>query len=277
MVLIALALMMTILGPAPHRAKAPHRPALAVPTTAAPATTVAPITLAPDNTVATTVAPGPNAASVVSTTCVPDPFPTVPTGIDLASPNVAGLAYANAPGGQLVGGLPISSWGGPTVRPVVASQNGWLQVRLDHRPNASTGWVRQQDVTVTSTDYWIVISTCRRTLTLFQQGQPVFSAPVGVGMSATPTPLGPSFVDAIIATPGRERYVYGPTIVVTASHSNVYSDFGGGDGTVAIHGYPSAPWSTAGVASSHGCIRANPQTISAIATVPVGTPIDFVS
>lgn len=231
-------------------------------------------TPAPTTTTSTTLPPPP---PVTPAACVGDPAPFVPTTTDLASPKVPGLAYSSTPGGRAVGQLPVTSWGGPTVRPVVGAQAGWLQVRLDRRPNGSTGWVRQEDVTVAATGYRIVISTCRRTLTLFQQGQPIFSSPVGVGLPGSPTPHGPSFVDAVVATPRKQLSLYGPTVLVIASHSNVYTEFGGGDGTVGIHGYPSNPASTAGVASSHGCIRANPQTINAIRQVPPGTPVDIMA
>jgi lipoprotein-anchoring transpeptidase ErfK/SrfK len=135
--------------------------------------------------------------------------------------------------------------------------------------------VRRQDVVVTKTAYRIVISVSQRSLTLYQNGLPVFSAPVGVGQPQWPTPLGPSFVDAVYPVSPAQQRIYGPVALVTASHSNVFTEFDGGDGTVAIHGYPSDPASTMGVASSHGCIRTNPQTMATISRVPAGTPIDF--
>ncbi len=276
-----LAVVATIFGPAHHRRAqaAPVTTVTTVTTITTPAPTDPPTTPLPTTTIPpppVTLAAAP--APVPSTgRCVPAPLPPIPVSSDLASPKVAGLAYSDAPGGPTVGHLPATSWGGPTVRPVVGEQAGWLQVRLERRPNGSTGWVRQQDVDVAPTAYRIVISTCRRALTLFQDGLPIFSSPVGVGRPGSPTPPGPSFVNAVVSTSRRQQSIYGPTVLITASHSNVYTDFDGGDGTVGIHGYPSDPASTAGVASSHGCIRANPQTITAISKVPLGTPIDIVT
>lgn len=163
------------------------------------------------------------------------------------------------------------------MRPVTSVQAGWLQLRLDRRPNGSTGWVRQTDVTLAPTPFRIVVSICRRNLTLFTGGVPTFASVVGVGQPQWATPVGATFVSAEVATTRRESYIYGPMILALGAHSNVFTEFGGGDGTVAIHGYPSDPASTNGVASSHGCVRANPQTISAIEHVPVGTPVDIVS
>jgi lipoprotein-anchoring transpeptidase ErfK/SrfK len=197
----------------------------------------------------------------------------------LASPKDAsiGLIYFDHPWGQVAGSVSGTTWGGPTARPIIKTQNGWVQIRLDSRPNASTGWVYRSDVNITTTNYRIVISVGQRNLTLFQNNLPVYSAPVGVGRPQWPTPLGPSFIDAVVAVPARQQRIYGPTALITATHSNVFTEFDGGDGTVAIHAYPSDPASTRGVMSSHGCVRVSPQTIDAISMVPAGTPLDIVA
>jgi lipoprotein-anchoring transpeptidase ErfK/SrfK len=158
------------------------------------------------------------------------------------------------------------------------SQTGdFVQIGLDARPNGSAGWVPRSSVTLALTAYRIEVSISKRSLTLYQGGQSVYSAPVGVGKPQWPTPIGRTFVDAVVATPKFQVYIYGPTVVVLGAHSDVFTDFDGGDGTVAIHGYPSDPGSTKGVASSHGCVRASPATINAIDVVPLGTPVDVVA
>jgi hypothetical protein len=231
-------------------------------------------------------APPPPTTTTTSTTVAPtttttDPCPTVPTPAatptQLATQNTASLAYSSTPGGRTVGQLTLQRWGGPTVRPVASQQADWVQVRLDRRPNGSTAWVRLQDVTLSQTPYRIVVSICRRSLTLFQADVPTYTSPVGVGQPQWATPVGPTFVSALVVTPRRQLYIYGPTVLILGLHSNVFTEFDGGDGTVAIHGYPSDPASTNGVASSHGCIRAGPQTISTIKNVPVGTPVDVIA
>lgn len=190
-------------------------------------------------------------------------------------PGAAYIMYWLDPTEPVVGELSATTWGGPTARPVIATMGDFLEIRLDSRPNGSTAWVRKEDVTTSTTPYSIVISLSQRTLTLLEYGSAVYSAPVGVGEAQWPTPTGPSFVDAKVQTPANLQYIYGPLMFMTGTHSDVFTEFDGGDGTVAIHGYPSDPNSTLGVESSHGCIRANPATISAISVVPVGTPIDI--
>jgi lipoprotein-anchoring transpeptidase ErfK/SrfK len=192
-----------------------------------------------------------------------------------ALPGAAYITYWPDPSQPVIGELSVTTWGGPTVRPVVASMGDFLEIRLDSRPNGSTAWVRKEDVTISTTPYRIVISVSQRRLTLLDAGSAVYSAPVGVGQPQWATPTGPSFVDAKVPTPPSQQYIYGPLVIITGTHSNVFTDFDGGDGTVGIHGYPSDPASTMGVASSHGCIRANPTTIATISVVPVGTPIDI--
>ncbi len=214
------------------------------------------------------------ADDVAKLTAPPTPVPASTELVSLKAGSSYLLYWYNL-SQPIIGELGPTTWGGPTVRPVVATKGDWLQIQLDSRPNGSTGWVRRQEVTVTKSAYRIVISVSQRSLTLYQNGWPISSAPVGVGRPQWATPTGPSFVDAIVPVPARLQYIYGPTVVITGTHSNVFTEFDGGDGTVGIHGYPSDPASTMGVASSHGCIRANPATVAAISQVPVGTPIDI--
>ncbi|MDQ1357768.1 MAG: hypothetical protein QOG44_2141 [Acidimicrobiaceae bacterium] len=228
---------------------------------------------------AMTTLPPPTTSTSTSTTVPACPQATADaaaSATQLATPTAPNLAYSATPGGPAVGHVK-ESWGGPSTRPVLAQQNGWVQLRLSSRPNGSSGWIPAQSLTLSTTDYRIVISICQRSLTLFQGANTLYSAPVGVGRPQWPTPTGPSFVDAIVATPTRLQYIYGPTVLILGTHSNVFTEFDGGDGTVGIHGYPSDPGSTKGVASSHGCVRVSPATINAIKGVPVGTPVDVIA
>jgi hypothetical protein len=246
-------------------------PAGATTTVPGPATAAGPV--APTTTVPLT------ATAVRSATvrvCSPLSTPQGGAATELATPDAANLAYSASAGGPPVGHV-TNPWGGPSTRPVANQQNGWVEIPLYSRPNGSMGWVPAQEVSLTSTTYSIVVSICQRTLTLFQGADPVYSAPVGVGRPQWPTPVGPTFVDAIVTTPRREVSIYGPTVLMLGTHSNVFTDFDGGDGVVAIHGYPSDEASTDGVASSHGCVRASPTTIDTVKNVPVGTPVDVVA
>jgi lipoprotein-anchoring transpeptidase ErfK/SrfK len=223
---------------------------------------------APPVTTTTTVAP--TTSTTIAVTAPPNESL-------VASPISSPLHYSATPGGPPIGTLPTVTWGNPTVRPVLSQTYGWVQIGLDTRPNMSTGWVPESSVILAVTAYRIVVSISQRSLTLYRDGQVVYTSPVGVGEPQWQTPLGTAFVDAVVATPKNQVYIYGPTVIILGLHSNVFTTFDGGDGTVAIHGYPSDPASTEGVAASHGCIRANPQTINAIDTVPLGSPVVVVA
>jgi lipoprotein-anchoring transpeptidase ErfK/SrfK len=247
-------------------------------TTIAPPTTIATVEQPITDPTTTTPQPVAHAASTPAGAayyCQPSTFSPASMVTQLATPNRPNLAYSASPGGPTAGHLQ-APWGGPATRPVVNQTNGWLQIALNSRPNGSTAWVPSGDVQLTSTPYRIVISICQRTLTLYQGSNQVYASPVGVGRPQWPTPLGETFVDAIVNTPQRQRYVYGPTVLVLGIHSNVFTEFDGGNGSVGIHAYPSDPASTRGIASSHGCVRVSPQTIGALVAVPVGTPVDVI-
>lgn len=218
--------------------------------------------------------------TTTTTTAVPAcAQPSVPAGGDqtqLATPDSPNLAYSATAGGPAVGHVK-EPWGGPSTRPVLGQANGWVEIALDQRPNGSTGWLPLQEVALSSTAYYVVVSICERSLTLFDGTQEVYSAPVGVGEPQWPTPLGTTFVDSIVATPRYQQDIYGPHVFILGVHSNVFTDFDGGDGTVGIHGYPSNPASTEGVRSSHGCIRSSPTTINTLLVVPVGTPVNIIA
>lgn len=55
-------------------------------------------------------------------------------------------------------------------------------------------------------------------------------------------------------------------------HSDTYTSYSGGPGTVGIHTWPSAE--VYGTASSDGCIRVPPEALQLISTeVPLGSPV----
>jgi hypothetical protein len=158
---------------------------------------------------------------------------------------------------------------------VVAQQPGWFEVRLATRPNGSTGWVRQADVTVTTTPYWISVDLAARHLTLFQLHQQILSAPAGVGTADDPTPTGQYFVAFLEASPSPG---YGPFILVTSAHSTAIANWeGSGDAVIGIHGPLGADSviGTTGAYLSHGCIRIPIPDLVQLRDVPAGSPISI--
>jgi lipoprotein-anchoring transpeptidase ErfK/SrfK len=142
-------------------------------------------------------------------------------------------------------------------------------VRLPIRPNGSMAWIDVDQVQVHFVDKHIVVDISDRRLTLFDGEQKLMDESVAVGSEATPTPLGDFYVDISLPDPGGP---YGDHMLSVAGFSDVLTDFGGGIGQIAIHGW-SDP-SVMGQAVSNGCVRLPNGTITHLAEqTSVGTPV----
>jgi L,D-transpeptidase catalytic domain len=165
--------------------------------------------------------------------------------------------------------------GTPNVLPVLGRRVGldghlWVDVRLPVLPNGTTGWVRRGTLgayQIVSTH--LVVDRQLLKATLYRDGKPVFTAPVGVGTDSSPTPSGNFTVRNELV-----RYAspfYGPIAFGTTARSAVLTDWPAG-GFVGIHG-TNEPELLPGQVS-HGCIRLRNADILRLATMlPVGTPL----
>jgi hypothetical protein len=181
------------------------------------------------------------------------------------------------PGGALSGRVPGSWHEAATVLPVIARQPGWLQVRLAQRPNESTAWVLARDVSLSTTPYAIALHLATMHLTLYKNGQQVFSAPAGIGTRKFPTPTGEYFLAFFAAPP---EPAYGAFVMVTSAHSDGITDWQrSGDAMVGIHGPlgSDAKIGTAGARVSHGCIRLHEKDLLRFRDVPAGTPVTILA
>lgn len=176
----------------------------------------------------------------------------------------------NHPGGKRTGSVkrkrPIT--GEETSLPVLATKDvgskTWLDVRLPGRPNSHTGWI-QSDHSFEWTSQWsIVVSTGQRRLWVFKDGKLDRTWLVVVGKPSSPTPTGKFFVEENVD----EGYSFpgGPFALATSARSNVFTEFDGGPGQVALHGMSGGLQSTPGTAVSHGCVRSTNRDITWLAT-----------
>jgi lipoprotein-anchoring transpeptidase ErfK/SrfK len=162
--------------------------------------------------------------------------------------------------------------------------DGWVQVLLPVRPNGSTGWIKASDVTITSNPFHIRVALGAHTITVTNGSNVVYTGPVAVGATdpplpdvgkPTPTPTGEYYLRILLQAPDPNT-VYGPFAYGLSSHSDVLSDFNGGDGEIGIHGNNDA--SALGHSVSHGCIRMDNAAITSLTKVlPLGTPVDVQS
>src|SRR5579862_6176927 len=179
-----------------------------------------------------------------------DPAPFArETGI-VVHPATARVIYAR-PGGRAVAVLPATELGSPTWVPVVQSKPGWDRILLPTRPDRSTGWIRVGGGLRTAyTPYQIDINLATYRLTILEAGRRLGTWTVAEGAPGTPTPAGRTFLLASLRPP---QPTYSPLILPLGTHSDTLDTFGGGPGTVALHGWPDP--AVFGHAASHGCIR----------------------
>ena len=171
--------------------------------------------------------------------------------------------------------LRLAPEGTPNLLTVIRARTGpdgkvWVEARLPVLPNGSRGWVERSSLgPYQAVDTHLFVDRERLRATLYRAGRVVFSAPVGVGAEASPTPPGEFTVRSELT-----RYAspfYGPIAFGTTARSAVLTDWPDG-GFVGIHG-TSEPRLLPGRVS-HGCIRLRNDDIRRLAALmPVGTPL----
>ncbi|HWU21977.1 MAG TPA: L,D-transpeptidase [Nocardioides sp.] len=176
-------------------------------------------------------------------------------------------ALFTKPGGRAFAKIKPTQFG-DTWLPVVAQAGNWVQVLLPSRPDGSTGWMQNSRLDHAKTSYQIQVHLASRQLQLFDGTTLVGSWSVAVGASGTPTPTGRTFLLGQVVDDGQS---YSPVILPLGTHSATLDSYGGGPGTVAIHGWPDA--SVFGQAVSHGCIRVPSDALERLSTIPLGTAV----
>jgi lipoprotein-anchoring transpeptidase ErfK/SrfK len=235
---------------------------------------------APTNTRHHQVALPAAAATATATTSTTVPAPAgPPASTEVATANGAIPGYASPESATPSMTVPASWYGYPSALPVITSEPGWLYVRLAQRPNGSTIWVRQSDVTLSTTTYAMVVNLTTMHLQVFDNGTQLFDFPAGIGAPDDPTPTGQYFMPMQYPSPGPG---YGPFVLVTSDHSDTITDWeNSGDAVIGIHGpitsYDDSLIGTTGAAISHGCIRLHDADLAQLSIIPAGTPIDIVS
>jgi lipoprotein-anchoring transpeptidase ErfK/SrfK len=168
--------------------------------------------------------------------------------------------------------------GARTVLPVVARTTSgkgvrMLRVLLPGRPNGAKGWIVERGTVPTATRWRLVVKTTSRRVLVYRDGRRVRAFRAIVGKPSTPTPHGRFFVEeSVRMIPGSAG---APFALALSARSNVYAEFDGGPGQVALHGVANLG-GRPGTAVSHGCVRlANPKIRWLAARLPAGVPVDI--
>jgi lipoprotein-anchoring transpeptidase ErfK/SrfK len=184
-------------------------------------------------------------------------------------------AYARPSVGPIARFRHDNVYGAPNVfavRAAVLRRNcraGWYRVQLPIKPNGRVGYVRAADVRVTAVRTRIAVDLSRKLLTFYRDGRIRWRLRVGIGSSATPTPVGSFYVNQRV----REDPAgpYGPAVVGISAYSTVLT-WWPDSGPIAIHG-TNRPW-TIGDAASNGCIHVPNAAVERLFRItPAGTPV----
>lgn len=152
--------------------------------------------------------------------------------------------------------------------------DGWTRVILPERPNGSTGWIRNSDFTFAPTRYHITVALGAHQITVYDGEEVVLQEPAAIGKPSTPTPPGKYYVRVLLQTTDPDS-VYGPFAYGLSAHSDVLTEFSGGDGEVGIHGNNDS--SVLGQSVSAGCVRMSNDGITRLTKLlPLGTPVEIV-
>lgn len=163
-----------------------------------------------------------------------------------------------------------------TILPVLGRERGkqgvmWLKVLLPGRPNSHTGWIKQPGTVGATTRWAIVIHLSQRRIDVFRSGRMAKTFRGVVGKPSTPTPQGRFFVEEWLSiTPGSPG---GPFALALSARSNVFQEFEGGPGQIALHGIYRIG-GTPGTAVSHGCVRLDSSAMAWLGThIHAGVPV----
>lgn len=174
------------------------------------------------------------------------------------------------PGKDPITLIPKSQIGTTTWLPVLRTERGWAQVRLPSRPNGATAWVPAAGLQRAKTQWAVQVSLSKGTITVTYDGKTRGTWDIGQGKPSTPTPAGETFLLSGFVDPNQS---FSPVIYALGAHSDTLDSYGGGPGTVAVHGWPTEAGREGKV--SHGCIRVPAAALQMFAKLPTGTPVDI--
>jgi len=154
-----------------------------------------------------------------------------------------------------------------------AAEPGWLEVFLPVRPNGTTGFVLESDVTLSSHDYHIEVTLSTYRLKAYKGDQVILDAPIAAASANTPTPGGLYFTNMLIQPPDPNG-PYGTYAYGLSGYSDTLQTFNGGPGQLGIHGTNDP--GKMGQNVSSGCIRLRNEDIDKLAPVlPLGVPVQI--
>jgi lipoprotein-anchoring transpeptidase ErfK/SrfK len=140
----------------------------------------------------------------------------------------------------------------PFVMLVTERRGDHLQVQVPVRPNGAVGYVRADEVELTTQSQRIELDVSDRRLRFLDGDVVVAETDVVVGKDGTRTPTGRFYVTDTVAQENPDG-AYGPFVLATSAYSEQLDEFDDGAPVIAFHG-TNAP-ELIGSAASNGCVR----------------------
>ncbi|MEE2039169.1 L,D-transpeptidase [Nocardiopsis sp. CT-R113] len=156
---------------------------------------------------------------------------------------------------------------------VEQNEGEWLEVLLPVRPNGTTGWIRSDEVELSTTRFRVEIDTEAFEFTVHDGEEEVRAGVIGTGESETPTPPGRYYFTELLQPPDPDGD-YGVYAFGLSGFSETLETFAGGPGQLAVHGTNDED--ALGRQVSHGCIRVSNDDVTWMAeNLPIGTPVEI--
>lgn len=165
----------------------------------------------------------------------------------------------------------------PLVLLVAQRQGDWIEVYLPVRPNGSTGWLRADEVDITTHPWRIEAALEEFRLRVFKNDEVVYETEIGVSRENAPTPGGLYYTTELLQPPDPNT-IYGTYAYGLSGFSETFEEFNGGPGQLGLHG-TNEPWAI-GTQVSSGCIRMRNEDIDYLVEVlklPLGVPVSVIT
>lgn len=201
---------------------------------------------------------------------------TAPRPSLVATVVVPEISVFRHPGGQdeVASFSERGTYGEPRVFLVREARERWLRVLLPMRPNGAEGWISSGDVRLSRHRFTGRVDLSERRLTVIRGANVILRRRVSIGQPESPTPTGLFFTTVVVRAPDPAG-PYGPLAIGLSGFSDVYTEFNGGPGQIAIHG-TNAPH-LIGQDVSAGCVRMRNEDVLRVADLlPLGTPVRIV-
>jgi lipoprotein-anchoring transpeptidase ErfK/SrfK len=123
-------------------------------------------------------------------------------------------------------------------------------------------------------EWKIRVNLAEHHLVLLHDDAVDFETGVAIGTEQYPTPTGTFYITDPVDLHDTPNLGYGVFALGLSGHSDVLTEFLGGDGQIAIHGTNNP--GDIGQDVSHGCVRVTNDAIERLSTLPLGTPVEIV-